>query len=173
MSVNKAILIGIVSKEPEVRHFDNGSIVATFTLETTERGYISTSGIQVPDRREWHNIVLWEDLAEITEKYIHKDFIIYIEGKIHSRYYIDNQAIKRYITEVWTEDMQLISKPEKLTYPTEKPKENRENYTYSSNYKQRTYDEHSGSYAQDVMGYDDETINDAFEGDPDAYWNID
>jgi single-strand DNA-binding protein len=109
MSVNKIILIGNVGKEPDVRYFDNGGAVANLTLATTERGYTAANGTQVPDRTEWHNIVLWRGLAEIAEKYVHKGTKLYIEGKIRTRSYDDAQGNKRYITEVWGDQMELLS----------------------------------------------------------------
>ena len=72
MSVNKVILIGNVGKDPEVRYLDNNVAVANFPLATTERGYTTRAGVQVPDRTEWHNIVLWRGLAETAEKYVRK-----------------------------------------------------------------------------------------------------
>ena len=109
MSVNKVILIGNVGKDPEVRYFDNGGSVANFTMATTERGYTAANGTQVPDRTEWHNIVLWRGLAEIAEKYIRKGTKVYIEGKIRTRSYDDSQGNKRYVTEVWGDQMELLS----------------------------------------------------------------
>ena len=72
MSVNKVILIGNVGKDPEVRYLENNLRVATITLATTERGYEMSNGTKVPDRTEWHNIVLWRGLAAIAEKYVRK-----------------------------------------------------------------------------------------------------
>lgn len=80
MSVNKVILIGNVGKDPEVRYLDNNVAVANFPLATTERGYTTRAGVQVPDRTEWHNIVLWRGLAETAEKYVRKGTQLYIEG---------------------------------------------------------------------------------------------
>jgi single-strand DNA-binding protein len=122
MSVNKIILIGNVGKEPDVRYFDNGGAVANFTLATTERGYTAANGTQVPDRTEWHNIVLWRGLAEIAEKYVHKGTKLYIEGKVRTRNYDDSQGIKRYITEIWGDQMELLSaKPQGVDGSTNAP----------------------------------------------------
>jgi len=109
MSVNKIILIGNVGKDPEVRYYDNGGAVANFSLATTERGYTAANGTQVPERTEWHNIVLWRGLAEIAEKYVRKGAKIFIEGKVRTRSYDDQQGIKRYVTEVWGDNMELLS----------------------------------------------------------------
>ena len=70
MSVNKVILIGNVGKDPDVRYLENNVRVANFPLATTERGYTMSNGTQVPDRTEWHTIVVWRGLAEVAEKYV-------------------------------------------------------------------------------------------------------
>ena len=98
MSVNKVILIGNVGKDPDVRYVDTNVAVATFTLATTERGYTLANGTKVPDKTEWHNIVLWRGLAEVCEKYVHKGDRLYIEGKIRTRSYDDQKGVRRYIT---------------------------------------------------------------------------
>jgi len=110
MSVNKVILIGNVGKDPEVRYFDNGGAVANFSLATTERGYTAANGTQVPDRTEWHNVVLWRGLAEVAEKYVRKGTKVFIEGKIRTRSYDDSAGNKRYIVEVWGENMELLDR---------------------------------------------------------------
>ena len=110
MSVNKVILIGNVGKEPEVKYYDNGVSVANFSIATTERGYTAANGTQVPERTEWHNIVVWRGLAEIVEKYVHKGSKIFIEGKIRTRSYDDQQGVKRYVTEVWGDNLELLDR---------------------------------------------------------------
>ncbi|MBP5770885.1 MAG: single-stranded DNA-binding protein [Bacteroidaceae bacterium] len=107
-SINKVILLGHVGKEPEVRYVDQGVAVAQVRLATTERGYTLPNGTQVPDRTEWHNVVLWRKLAETVEKYVHTGDFIYVEGKIQSRTYEDKQGITRYITEIWADDLKLF-----------------------------------------------------------------
>ena len=109
MSVNKVILIGNVGKEPDVRYLDSGVAVATFSLATTERGYTLQNGTQVPDRTEWHNIVLWRGLAQTAEKYVHKGDKLYIEGKIRSRSYDDQNGIKRTIVEIFADNMEMLT----------------------------------------------------------------
>lgn len=109
MSVNKAILVGNVGKDPEVRYLDKDVAVANFTLATTERGYTMQNGTQVPERTEWHNIVAWRGLATIAEKYIKKGTQIYVEGKIQTRSY-EKDGIKRYTTEIYADTIQLLGK---------------------------------------------------------------
>ena len=109
MSLNKVQLIGNVGKDPEVRYLDSGVAVATFTLATTDRAYTLANGTQVPERTEWHNIVLWKSLAEIAEKYVHKGDKLYIEGKIRSRSYDDQNGVKRYIVEIFGDNMEMLT----------------------------------------------------------------
>jgi len=109
MSVNKAILVGNVGKDPEVRYLEKGVAVANFTLATTERGYTTQSGIQVPERTEWHNIVAWRGLAELAEKYIRKGTQLYVEGKIQTRTW-EKDGIKRYTTEIYADTINLLGK---------------------------------------------------------------
>ena len=126
MSVNKVILIGNVGKDPDVRYLDSGVAVATFSLATTERGYTLQNGTQVPDRTEWHNIVLWRGLAQTAEKYVHKGDKLYIEGKIRSRSYDDQNGIKRTIVEIFADNMEMLTprgsvQPQAQTAPVQQP----------------------------------------------------
>ena len=109
MSVNKVILIGNVGVEPEVRYYDSGQAVATMRLATTERGYTMQNGTQVPDRTEWHNVVVWNRLAQVVEKYVHKGDKLYIEGKLRSRSYDDQNGVKRYVVEIYADNMEMLT----------------------------------------------------------------
>ena len=103
------MLIGNVGVEPEVRYVDRDVAVATVRLGTTEKGYTLANGTTVPDRTDWHNLVLWRGLAKVVEKYVHKGDKLYVEGKIRNRSYDDKQGVKRYITEVYVDNMELLS----------------------------------------------------------------
>lgn len=109
MSVNKVILLGNVGKDPEVRYLDTGIAVATFPLATSDRAYTLANGTQVPERTEWHNLVLWRGLAETAEKYVHKGDKLYIEGKIRTRSYDDQTGAKRYVTEIFVDNMEMLT----------------------------------------------------------------
>lgn len=109
MSVNKVILLGNVGKDPEVRYLDSGVAVATFPLATSDRAYTLPNGTQVPERTEWHNVVLWRGLAETAEKYVHKGDKLYLEGKIRTRSYDDQSGIKRYVTEIFVDNMEMLT----------------------------------------------------------------
>ncbi|WP_297091443.1 single-stranded DNA-binding protein [uncultured Draconibacterium sp.] len=106
MSVNKVILVGNVGKDPEVRHLDTGVAVANFPLATSE-SYNAKNGERVTTT-EWHNIVLWRGLAEVAEKYVTKGRQLYIEGRIRTRSYDDKDGNKRYVTEIYGDQMQML-----------------------------------------------------------------
>ena len=109
MSVNKVILIGNVGRDPEVRYLDSGIAVASLPLATTDRAYTLANGTQVPERTDWHNLVLWRGLAETAEKYVHKGDKLYVEGKIRTRSYDDQTGAKRYVTEIFVDSMEMLS----------------------------------------------------------------
>ncbi|MBR1468103.1 MAG: single-stranded DNA-binding protein [Bacteroidaceae bacterium] len=114
--MNKVMLIGNVGVEPEVRYVDQGVAVASLRLATTERGYTLKNGTQVPEQTEWHNIILWRQLAETVEKYVHKGDKLYIEGKLHTRSYDDRNGNKRYVVEIWADTMEMLT-PRPQTQP--------------------------------------------------------
>ena len=109
MAINKVILVGNVGKDPEVRYLEKNVAVANFPLATTERGYTMQNGTQVPERTEWHNIVVWRGLAELAEKYIRKGSQLYVEGKLQTRSW-EKDGIKRYTTEIYAENIQLLGR---------------------------------------------------------------
>jgi single-strand DNA-binding protein len=117
MSVNKVILVGNLGRDPEVRYIDKDVAVANFTMATTERGYTMQNGTVVPDKTEWHNIVAWRSLATLAEKYMKKGMQIYLEGKIQTRSY-EKDGIKRYVTEIYAESIQLLGKKPESGEPT-------------------------------------------------------
>lgn len=113
MSFNKVILIGNVGKDPEVRHLETGIAVASFTLATTER-YKNRNG-ELQDQTEWHNIVCWRNLAELSEKYIKKGAQIFVEGKIRTRSWADQTGAKRYTTEIVADNIRLLDRKGAVT----------------------------------------------------------
>lgn len=110
MSVNKVILVGNVGKNPEIRYVDSRPY-ATFSLATTERAYRTAAGVEIPERTEWHNIVMWDAQAEFAERYITKGTKLYLEGKLRTREWQDSSAIKRRVTEIYVETFDILSRP--------------------------------------------------------------
>lgn len=120
MSVNKVILLGNLCHDPSIKAFDSGAKVATFSLATNERGYKKSDGTEVPERAEYHNIVIWGKMADVAEKYLKKGNKIYVEGKSRTRSYEDkNGGSKRYVNEVMVEKMEMLTpKGQQTTQPT-------------------------------------------------------
>ena len=108
MSVNKAFILGRVGKDPQVSHISDTK-KASFGIATTDRAYTTKSGVNVPEKTEWHNIVAWRGLAEICEKYVHKGDMLYIEGKITYRSW-EKDGQTHYITEIVAEMVELFPK---------------------------------------------------------------
>lgn len=109
MSVNKVTLLGNTGKDPDFKTFDNGGCVAQFTLATTKRAFTTKDGRQIPERTEWHNIVLQNGLAKVAQQYVHKGDKLYIEGELRTRSYDDANGVKRYITEIVATDMEMLT----------------------------------------------------------------
>ena len=120
MSLNKVMLIGNVGTEPDIRYIENGVATATLSLATSTPGYTLPNGTQVPERTEWHRILLWRKLAEIVERYVHKGDKLYIEGQLRTRSYTDKQGKTRYVTEIWADNMEMLT-PRSNAAPTQQP----------------------------------------------------
>ncbi len=110
-TVNKVILIGNLGKDPEVRRLENGSMVATFSIATSEV-YTDRETGEKKEITDWHDIVVWRGLAEVTEKYVRKGYKVYIEGKLKKRSWQDKEGLTRYSTEVIADELNIISRPE-------------------------------------------------------------
>lgn len=106
------MLIGNVGKDaPQVKEFDWGKI-ATFSLATTERGYKTKDGKQIPDTTDWHNIVVKGGLASVVENYVKSGSKLFVEGKLHYRSYEAKDNSKRYVTEIIVDNLELLDKKE-------------------------------------------------------------
>jgi single-strand DNA-binding protein len=117
VSVNKAILLGNLGKDPELRYTPAGKAVTTFSLATTERW--KEQGGQQKESTTWHNVVAWGRQAEVIKEYLTKGKQVYIEGRIVNRSYDDKDGNKRYISEVVLQNFQFIgSKSDGASPPT-------------------------------------------------------
>lgn len=96
--INKVTLVGRLGKDPEVRTLDSGTNIAKFSIATDE-SYKDKSG-EWQTITEWHNVILWRDLAERAERSLKKGFLVYLEGKLTSRSWQDENGNTKYITEV-------------------------------------------------------------------------
>lgn len=108
-SVNKAILIGNLGKDPELRYTPAGVAVCTFSLATTEKWRDKTSN-EMKESTTWHNIVLWRRQAEVAKEYLSKGSPVYIEGRIQTRSYDDKEGNKKWITEIVGDRLQMLGR---------------------------------------------------------------
>jgi len=105
--VNKVILIGNLGRDPEIRYMPNGGAVANLALATSEAWKDKTTGEQ-QEKTEWHRVVLFRRLAEIAGEYLKKGSKVYIEGKLQTRKWQDNQGQDRYTTEIIGNELQML-----------------------------------------------------------------
>ena len=103
--MNKVMLIGNVGKNPDVRYYDKDQCVAQVSLATTERGYTLPNGTHVPERTDWHNIVFYKGLAKTVDK----GDKLYVEGKLRYRFYDDKKGVRKSVTEIYADSMELLS----------------------------------------------------------------
>ncbi|MCQ2200644.1 MAG: single-stranded DNA-binding protein [Bacteroidales bacterium] len=110
MSINKVILLGNVGKEPDIRYFEQNRGVANFTLATTERAHTGRNDQQIPERTEWHNIVVRGGLVQVVERFVHKGSKLFLEGKIRTRSYVDREGRDRFVTEIVVDVLEILSR---------------------------------------------------------------
>ena len=110
MAVNKVILLGNVGREPDIRRTDD-NVCASFPLATSERAYRKRSGEEVPEKTEWHNIVAWQGIAERIERQVHKGSLVYLEGKLRTRQWTDQNNARHYVTEIFVDQFELLKNP--------------------------------------------------------------
>jgi len=103
---NKVQLIGNLGNDPEIITLDSGKKLAKFNMATNE-SYKNSQGEKITET-QWHNLIAWNNIAEITEKYVKKGQEIVIEGKLTSRSYEDKEGVKKYITEVVVNELVLL-----------------------------------------------------------------
>ncbi len=106
--VNRVVLIGNLGKDPEIQYLEGNIPVAKFILATTET-YKDRTG-KLISQTEWHNVVLWRGLAELTQKYLHKSSLVYIEGRLKTRYWEDRDHNKKVATEIIADNLIMLDK---------------------------------------------------------------
>ena len=107
-SVNKAILIGNLGRDPEMRYTPSGAAVCNFGIATTERWKNKENG-QLEERTDWHNIVVWGKQAENCKEYLAKGRAVFVEGRLQTRSWDDKEGHKRYTTEVIAQTVQFLT----------------------------------------------------------------
>lgn len=106
MSVNKAILIGYLGADPEVKYLDANRVVCNFSVATDD-SYYDKDGNRI-SQTDWHRIEMWDGLAKVAEKYLKKGGLVYIEGKIKTRHWTDKEGIERYTTKIQASVLKML-----------------------------------------------------------------
>jgi single-strand DNA-binding protein len=106
--INKVMLIGNLGKDPEIQLLEGNITVAKFSLATTE-SFKDRSG-KMASQTEWHTVVLWRGLAELAQKYLHKGSLVYIEGKLKTRSWMDKEGRRRFATEIVGDNLIMLDK---------------------------------------------------------------
>ncbi|HJY22427.1 MAG TPA: single-stranded DNA-binding protein [Hanamia sp.] len=106
--VNRVVLIGNLGKDPDILYLEGNIPVSKFPLATTET-YKDKNG-KLISQTEWHNIVLWRGLAELAQKYLHKSSLVYIEGRLKTRYWEDRDHNKKVLTEIIADNLIMLDK---------------------------------------------------------------
>lgn len=120
--MNKCILKGNVGRDPRITTFKDGGKVAQFTLATTERGFTTKDGREIPDDTQWHNIVVKRTgLAGVCEQYVKKGTPLLVVGKIQTLSYEDSAGQIRYVTEIVVEEMELLGGQRREQAPAPSP----------------------------------------------------
>ena len=112
--MNKVILSGYVGKDPQIRYLDSRPI-AEFSLATTEPPRVNAQGVKLPERTDWHRIVMLDANAEFAEKYIRKGSRLLIEGKLFARVWEDRATIKHTVVEVYVTHFELLPRQNQST----------------------------------------------------------
>lgn len=133
MSYNKVILVGHIGASPEVREV-NGGKFATMRLATSEKGYVNKQGVSIPERTDWHNLIVNGGLVQVVEGYIHKGSKLLVEGKLRYRKYTANDNTERWTTEISVTNLELLDpKPQQ---PAQAPQPMSVQQQYESVYGQ-------------------------------------
>lgn len=119
--VNKVILIGNLGKDPDIQFIEGNIAVAKFSLATTE-SFKDKNGKQI-SQTEWHTVVLWRGLAELSQKYLHKGSLVYIEGRLRTRTWEDKDHNKKHATEIIGDNLVMLDKRSDFNLPESFPEE--------------------------------------------------
>ena len=161
--VNKAIIVGRLGQDPEVRYMPNGNAVANFTIATSEQ-WKDQQG-QKQEKTEWHRITIYGKLAEIAGKYLHKGSNVYLEGRLQTREWTDQQQVKRYTTEIIANEMQMLDgapqqqgqqQSQPMQQQRQQPAQQQPQQGYQYNHQQAQQSQNVGEFNEPPMSFDDD-----------------
>jgi len=126
--VNKAILVGVLGRDPETKTFPNGGSLTQFSIATTEKWKDKNSGEQ-KEHTEWHRIVASNRLGEIAQQYLKKGSKVYIEGKLKTRQWTDQNGQERYTTEISANELQMLDSKGDSNYQQNQSQNTQQGYS--------------------------------------------
>lgn len=138
--VNKVIIIGNLGGDPEVRFMPNGTAVANFTVATSEAWKDKQTGEQ-KEKTEWHRIVIYQRLAEIAGEYLRKGAKVYLEGKLHTRKWQNQQGQDQYTTEVIVNNMQMLDRAGGAQQQANNRQQNQGGFNQQQNHNQSGFNQ--------------------------------
>ncbi len=125
--VNKVIVLGRLGKDPETRYMPSGAAIANFSVATSEQWKDKQTG-EKQEKTEWHRIVMFGRLAEITNEYLAKGSLVYIEGRLQTRKWQDQSGQDRYTTEIVGNNLQMLDTRGGQQQPRQEPQESQQGY---------------------------------------------
>ena len=161
--VNKAIIVGRLGQDPSMRYMPNGNEVANFTVATSEQ-WKDQQG-QKQEKTEWHRITIYGKLAEIAGKYLHKGSNVYLEGRLQTREWTDQQQVKRYTTEIIANEMQMLDgapqqqgqqQSQPVQQQRQQPAQQQPQQGYQYNHQQAQQPQNAGGFNEPPMDWDDQ-----------------
>ena len=150
--VNKAIIVGRLGQDPEVRYMPNGNAVANLTVATSESWKDQQGKLQ--ERTEWHRIVVYRRLAEIAGEYLRKGSKVYLEGRLQTREWQDQQGQKRYTTEIVANEMQMLDGAPQQQRQQPAQQQPQQGYQYSN--QQARQPQSAGGFNEPPVDWDDQ-----------------
>lgn len=133
--VNKVIIVGNLGGDPEVRFMPNGTAVANFTVATSESWKDKQTG-EPKEKTEWHRIVIYQRLAEIAGEYLRKGAKVYLEGKLHTRKWQNQQGQDQYTTEIIVNNMQMLGRAGGVQQQSNNRQQNQSGFNQQQNNNQ-------------------------------------
>ena len=161
--VNKAIIVGRLGQDPSIRYMPNGNAVANFTVATSEQ-WNDQQG-QKQEKTEWHRITIYGKLAEIAGKYLHKGSNVYLEGRLQTREWTDQQQVKRYTTEIIANEMQMLDgapqqqgqqQSQPVQQQRQQPAQQQPQQGYQYNHQQAQQPQNAGGFNEPPMDWEDQ-----------------
>lgn len=150
MSVNKAILVGRLGRDPEVRYNQNSLAICEVSIATSERRKGQNG--QYEEQTEWHRVVFFDKKAEVVGQYLTKGSLVYVEGRLETRKYQDKQGIERYVTRIIADNMQMLGSKADNQVQQQYTQQNNDDFASQGQPPRATPQQQANAYAKATGG---------------------